>query len=287
MPPYPLALPPCSPSELLDLILTRQSHPTTLVVCSPEADFLSALLKSVNLSAASQSQPREQCPPPAPPSNFNLEAQTPNDSEGEGDGRPHHLLRPTLQQIAASRHVSTAFVPSVSHLRAHLAVLPSGPAPTEHARPHSALLFDKPGTGFPLLVIYGLVALHKDSSEWSVQGLGSTMAGAVEAGWRAGRRVVVIEPLGSNGDASGSQGQDLGMGGEERSGEGNIGGGHESGKSEGIWGERMPMLSGSTRRIGLVTDGGGWGGRTVQVGAVLGRWVRFETRDYWEHPACG
>jgi len=122
----------------------------------------------------------------------------------------------------------------------------------------------------PLLVVYGLVESHRDTSEWSAQGLGASMATLVEAGWRGemGARVLLCEER-----VDGVVGRD--GGGED------VGGGHgDEGEGEKQWWEeRIPMLSGSVRRDGMEGETG-WSGRTVEIGRVLGRWCRFGKGDW-------
>lgn len=103
------------------------------------------------------------------------------------------------------------------------------------------------------MLVYGLVSLHRDTSDWSAQGLGNSLAGLVEAGRRGGRRLMLVE--------------------EREWGE-------DEDKKTG-WDERVPMLNGSLRRAGMDSEEGGWSGRTVEVGRVLGRWCIFE-RGGWE-----
>jgi len=116
----------------------------------------------------------------------------------------------------------------------------------------------------PLLVVYGLVELHRDTSEWSAQGLGASMAALVEAGRSGGGagRIFLCE-----GREDGDGGQDGGEDGDEGEGE------------KQWWEERIPMLSGSVRRAGMEGEIG-WSGRTVEIGRVLGRWCRFGKGDW-------
>ena len=110
--------------------------------------------------------------------------------------------------------------------------------------------------------MYGLLELHRDTSEWSAQGLGNSIAGLVEAGWRTGRKVVILEERGMGDDSS-----DIGL--------------EESRKNRiKIWEEGVPMLNGSVRRAGLESEDGGWSGRTVEVGRILARWFKFEKGDW-------
>lgn len=176
-------------------------------------------------------------------------------------GKRHPLLIATLHQIAKSRCVDLVFVQTLSHLRACLSVFPPPHTPGKGDEPPGKQ-FEKQGNRRPLLVVYGLVALHRDTSEWSAQGLGNSTAGLVEAGKRAGREVVVIEERGYDAFEGGD--------GERRN--------MRTG-----WDERLPMLNGSVRRAGLESDDDGWSGRTVEVGRVLGRWFRFERGVWDEH----
>ena len=249
MSPRPVALPPALPSELLTYILTHQTYPTTLIICQPRSTFLSSLLASIPQTLRAQ-------PPPPPEDGF-------SDPELEPASDPpplHPLLVPTLHQIATSRYVNLVFIPTLSHLRAYLTIFSNteadGKGPPEKR-------FDKPGKKPPLLVVYGLLELHRDTSEWSTQGLGNSVAGLVEAGWRMGRRVVVLEERGLDDRSS-----DMGV--EER----------RKNKVK-IWEEGVPMLNGSVRRAGLESEDGGWSGRTVEVGRILARWFQFE-RGEWE-----
>jgi len=249
MSPTPVALPPALPSELFTYILTHQTYPTTAIICQPRSTFLSALLTSIPQTL--------QARPPPPPS---AEAFSDPHSEPTSDPPPlHPLLVPTLHQIATSRHINLAFIPTLSHLRAYLAVFSK--EDEDNGPPEKR--FDKPGKKPPLLVVYGLLDLHRDTSEWSAQGLGNSIACLVEAGWRTERKVVILEERGMNDDFS------------------------ETGMEESrynrvkIWEEGVPMLNGSVRRAGLESEDGGWSGRTVEVGRILARWFKFEKGD-WE-----
>jgi len=252
--PTPLALPSAIPSELLTYILTHQSYPTTLIICKPRAAFLSSLQRCLPTTVQRQSPP-----PPAPEDPYNSSSELEYEEEGlerelekereKEQVLRHPLLLPTLHQIATARHINLVFIPTLSHLRAYVTVFNSKRvgvgAPPEKQ-------FDRPGKKSPLLVVYGLIELHRDTSEWSAQGLGSSVAAVLEAGFRGGRGVVVLE---------------------EKANEDNGGGK--------AWEERMPMLNGSVRRAGMESEDGGWSGRTIEVGRVLARWFRFG-RGEWE-----
>ncbi|KAK2624397.1 hypothetical protein QTJ16_006347 [Diplocarpon rosae] len=249
-----LALTPALPSELLTYILTHQAYPTTLIICQPRAIFMSALQRCMPNTV--QRRP----PPPGQRSSSipldDTETEVIDDTEANSSKETKHpLLTATLQQVATSRCVDLAFAPTLSHLRAYLAVFPppqcvrkGGELPYAH--------FEKKGDRKPLVVVYGLVALHRDTSQWSAQGLGDTVAALVEAGKRSGRCVVVVEE------------KELDFGNDAQGG-------------RTAWGDRLPMLNGSVRRAGLESQDGAWSGRTVEVERVLGRWFAFK-RGEWD-----
>lgn len=199
-------------------------------------------------------------------------AERESEKEGEqGRGRErerqrarrHPLLIPTLQQIVTSRFINLVFLPTLSHLRAYLSIFPNSFPARENAKEDEPPTrhFDKKGIRVPLLVVYGLVAMHRDTSEWSAQGVASSVAALVEAGMRGRRGVVVFEEREFDDALDGAEGEER----ERKTG----------------WEERLPMLNGSAKRVGLESEDGGWSGRTVEVGRVLGRWFRFE-RGEWD-----
>lgn len=160
------------------------------------------------------------------------------------------------------------FVTSVSALRAYLAVFPSNKQKAELP----LQVFDKPGKqDGGLLVVYGLVGLHKDTSEWSAQGLGYSIAMLVEAGHRNMRNVVLVEERrideGRDNDECNEEHAEL----------------HAKQKRRRwalrLWNEEVPVLSGGGGRKVME---GGWSGRTVEVGRIMGRWCRFG-RGEWDN----
>jgi hypothetical protein len=168
----------------------------------------------------------------------------------------------------------------VSHLRAFLSVfssfkedVPSPPAPPGRGKGKGKGVEkeERDGRRLPLLVVYNFLSLHRDTSEWSVQGLGTSAAVLVEAGRRAGLGVLVVE---------GAAAVDPGDCARQKEGRG----------MEGLLEERVPVLSGSARRTGGDLEGSGWAGKTVQLGRVLGRWFHFRTGPWSDgagHAAVG
>ncbi|ORY65140.1 uncharacterized protein BCR38DRAFT_301941, partial [Pseudomassariella vexata] len=233
----PLVLSPALPSELLTYVLNYHVHPTTLVICSLRSDFLASLLEDIRHHTSSEHHEDEAAAQ-------RMDATPEIQAARVGQT----LLSSPIYQVAIARHIRTVYVPTVTHLRAYLAVFSSqtsrisAPPSTfnvSHRRP-------------PHLVIYGMLNMHRDTSEWSAQGLGDTSAVLVETGHRLGWQVAVIEPW-KHGDRAGL---------------------------EDLLKEKLPILSGGARRLGLDTEERGWSGRTVEVGRVLGRWFQFRRGDW-------
>lgn len=118
----------------------------------------------------------------------------------------------------------------------------------------------------PLLIVYGLVELHRDTSEWSAQGLGNSVSGLVEAAWRTQGRVIVVE--------SQKEDEDIREGGEEEDQQVK----HKPGRQ--AWDDKVPMLNGSVRRAGFESEDSAWSGRTIEVGRVLARWFKFSQGEW-------
>ncbi|OBT75382.1 hypothetical protein VF21_04638 [Pseudogymnoascus sp. 05NY08] len=256
----PIAIPPVTSRVLLDYILTSTSYPTTLLVCSPRAAFLSSLQNSASTSSTLQSSTS------------------------------------TLHLLSLSPHIQTIFTPTLSHLRAWLSVADSdcaAPAPASDPVSKATTITIRHGNGRSQLVVWGLVNMHKGTSEWSVQGLSSTAAALVEAGQRMGRKVVLVEEAESElgrededeGELAGGEGvedqEDL----EETHDindddelEDNRPARHEIKRQSGIYHKRLPMLNGSSKSDANDLEAATWSGRTVEVGIVLKRWFRF-TRE--------
>ncbi|KAK1543550.1 hypothetical protein CPAR01_04183 [Colletotrichum paranaense] len=215
----PTVLSPASPAELLHYIVTFQPYPTTLLICYQRQDFISALVSDSRKNISQHNHEQSEDLPPLP------------------------LLSATLLQTAIARHIRILFIPSVTHLRAFLSAFGTSdsliPPPPNHTSSNSK---SRP----PLLLVYGFLDLHRDSSEWSAQGLSSSAAVLIEAARRADTKFkpVIVEPRGA--------------------------GGHEDFTS--LLRDDAPVLSGSSRR-----SEGVWMGRTVEVRRVLGRWFRFQT----------
>lgn len=239
----PLILSPTLPPELLTYIIRRHEYPTTLIVCSSQAEFLESLIADAqdSLSVAADG------------------SQVPGLSS---------LLSSPLHQVAIARHIRMIFVPTVSHLRACLSVFDTKdskvpPPPTAKASGRAR--------ASPLLLVYGFLALHRDTSEWSAQGISSTAANLVEAARRVGFRAVMVDPPSVMLQAEDDT--DVPGAGDDD--------GHVEGETEqAALSEEVPVLSASVRRAGADLDESDWTGRTVTLARVLGRWFRYRQGDW-------
>ncbi|KAK1777149.1 hypothetical protein QBC45DRAFT_331356 [Copromyces sp. CBS 386.78] len=177
------------------------------------------------------------------------------------------LLASPLYQIAVARHIRTVFIPTVSHLRAFLSVFETNTSTSNKVSAPPSTYDSPPNQSHPQprpqqqLLVYGFLSLHRDSSEWSVQGLNNSVAVLLEAGRRVGLAVGVVEPVEPVVD-------------------------HEAGVVKGMdgsLGEKMPVVNGSALRGVGARDllERSVAGKTVDVRRVLGRWFRFGVGE-WE-----
>ena len=250
-------LSPAQPSEFLSHVLDYYAHPTTLIICSSRSEFLASLVEDV--CGGHEPEPR---------------SVVEGEHAGDGDADQakqhqhqiqHRLLCSPMYQVAVSRHVRTVYIPTATHLRAYLSVFSAEDPASRVAAPParfaaSASAAASASKRRPHLLLYGFLDLHRDTSEWSAQGLGSSASALVDLGRRLSWDVAVVEPrraAGSGGDLQ------------------------EGTRLEDVLRETVPILSGGGRRLGLESEDGGWSGRRVEVGRVLMRWFRFQ-RGRWE-----
>lgn len=242
--PIPQILSPALPTELLAYILQNESYPTTLIICAPRADFLTSLTKDNTLQ-------EQQQPPPTHTVSL--------------------LTTPLLYRIATARHIRMVFVPTVSHLRAYLSVFSCDATdPSDKIQPPPATTgVQRPSRAQqPVLLVYGFLDLHRDTSEWSAQAISASAAALVEASRTSGLGAVIVEPP----SKQVSDGSDASQGAVE--------------DREGMLMEQVPVLSASVVRAGGdFDDAASWTGRKVTVSRVLGRWFRYKAR-HWSQDAA-
>ncbi|KKA31001.1 hypothetical protein TD95_002952 [Thielaviopsis punctulata] len=207
----PVFLPPASPTQLLSYILAHYSYPSTLLIASSKADFLRALIHDAT-SHSSTPQARA-------------------------------LLATSLFQTAIAKHIRLVFVPTASHLRAHLAVF--SPADSPVAAPPG---YVAPEEVVPALLVYGLLDVHRESSEWNAQGVMRSLSAVVDAAVHTGFSPVLVEPVAY--DDSGRNSLDK------------------------ISKEEVPLLGyrqGGDTRLSK---------RAVPLGRIIQRWFRFSPESW-------
>ncbi|KAK0620043.1 hypothetical protein B0T14DRAFT_520490 [Immersiella caudata] len=251
--PHPVFLSPALPTELLWHIVHHCAFPSTLVVCSSRVEFLSAVSRQVKHQKhphhpARGAEYEEAADEGGQEASVKKEGQLPRPFS-TADARAAQLLAAPLYQVAVARHIRVVFIPTVSHLRAYLSVF--SVADAKVTAPPSPTHGIGTAPKEPLLLVYGLLDLHRSTSEWSVQGISNTAAAIVETTRRVGFQAVAVEPQT-----------------------------YEEVCMENLLAERMPILSGSARRPGPDLEGSGWTGRTVDVRSVLRRWFRFRHGDW-------
>ena len=215
--------------EFIDFILKQHNLIISLIICASRSDFLTGLQGKLQRA----------------------HTQVPNLDKSSG------FLAPILQVIATSRKVKLAFTPTLPHLRAYLAAF--NPSVNHRA----ALDCHQPSFLMPMLVILGLVDLHRPTSEHSAQGISRTLAIAVEAARLAGMKLALGEYYKQDGNDDINGIHDDAAGVSDRA-------------QQDPWTEQIPILSGSIR---FGNDERLRTGSIVDVGKVLGRWCRFVTLD--------
>lgn len=241
--PNPIVLSPSTPSELLQYVISHHRYPTTILIGWPKQTFIEGLVEDVTLQLSLQQNKSTTTAQNSDQGGKEEETEPPDESS-----TLHPLQRKSLLQTAVSRHIRLLFVPSSTHLRAYLGTFSTSdsniPPPISSSDVDDADAGSKSGT--PLLLVYGFLELHRDGSEWSAQGIGTTAAYLVEAAARNSFRAVVAEPRGAKGFRV----------------------------LDDFLDEKVPILSGTA-----VRNDGTWSGRTVPIRAVLSRWFEFEQQD--------
>lgn len=219
-----LALPPMRCSDFIEYILLHHTHPSTIVIASTREAFLESMQTSLNAA----------------------NPDDPSAVSGEVEKMLHPLIVPIIHQVAASKTISVAFAPSLPHLRAYLASYTQ----IRHSLPESPILA-KPGQHGPMLAVYGMINLHRATTEYSVQGLSRSLAIAAEIADTWGMRLLVVE---DSGDWESLAVEDVP--------------GADSETLKDSWMEQVPLLNSST----IQSDDRIWAGRTVEIRAVLEKW---------------
>ena len=222
---------PISLTSFLDFILESHTSPSTLVICSTREDFLQMLLSIYRPSERDISSISEH---------------------SDGSIIETTLLVPTIHLLAMSRTINLAFTPTLTNLRAYLAVYEPRVRPTG-----LGVTCDESCKRTPMLGILNVLQLHRGTGDFSAQGMSRTLAAAVDAAARSDMQLFLGE-LPVCDDENGDRDAQI----------------HPS---EGdLWSEQVPLLCGSLR---FGEDQRIWAGRTVEIRQVAARWCKFRTLD--------
>lgn len=238
----PVFLSPRTPSEFLNYIITYHRYPTTLIIGCSKDDFLHTLALDVLRSSRQPTEDNPQAQAGAEPETqaATHHYQQPQEMKALSS---HPLLHAPLIQVVVSRHIRVVFVPTVTHLRAFMASLSSSSfSAASNSKVPAPPVAPEPTGRLPLLLVYGFLELHRGASEWSAQGLSTSVAAIVDAvasstsatGDRL--RAAVMEPRGAAGHDDADQ----------------------------FLGEQVPILNGSSLR-----DDGTWKGRVTEIRKVF------------------
>ncbi|KAL8698212.1 MAG: hypothetical protein Q9224_001951 [Gallowayella concinna] len=217
-----MALSPMKCNEFIEYILHLHGHPTTVIICSSREAFLENLQSSLNA----------------------VNSDDPPTVTGEMQDMVHPLFIPTIHQLAASKSVVMVFASSLPHLRAYLA---SYSTAIRDSLYESALV--KPRLDDPILAIYGLINLHRSTTEYSVQGLSRSLANAAEAAEIGGMRLLLVENSADSVPEAASE------------------------TPKDPWTEQVPLLNSSI----ILSQDRGWAGRMVDIRSVLAKWCEVKS----------
>lgn len=256
--------PPCTPTTFLQHILELYTYPTTVLICAAKQDFLNATASELQdaiptsaataAAAAAPVSSLEQHLEPLPCAEATANAAPKETHTAAPDKR--NLLKATLAQISTARHIHTAFIPSVAHLRAYLSVFPHVAQTTAPPPPPPAAQIPIPGRS---LIVYGFLDVHRDGSEWSAQGIGCSAACIVEAAVRSGSlKTILMEPTGW--DSPNGSGDDASADGDA-----------ETQTTWRVYEEQIPLLS----TAASVKKDGTWGVPCTSAKVILRRWFTF------------
>ena len=162
------------------------------------------------------------------------------------EGLASLALNPTLQMAKDFQKVKLVFAPSLMHLRAYLG---HGPKLEPRTGKETSGVKDK-ADQTRILIVAGLLHLHRFTSEFSAQGMSRTLGLAIEAAVRAGSQLRIVELRGHSVEP------------EEPNGR----------AQQSPWNEDVPLLNSSIRSGG---DDRVWAGRSVDFGTVLQAWCRL------------
>jgi hypothetical protein len=208
---------------LTELIKTSTARPTDLVICSDKETFLRQVLvehdqRSNEVCEDVTIEPGDE-PVSDPPTSSNAN---------------NLILSTTLQVLSTSRNTRLVFCPTLLGLRGYLSgCLPALAEPAQSRGP---------------LIILNLLALHHETSEFTLQGLSHTFATAVSAAHRTRRALNLVECKDIEDPENPNRGSPL-------------------------WHTEVQLLSAA---IKIGQEGQKWGRRTISIAKIASRWFVME-----------
>ena len=155
-PPTPIVLIPGDILLFMQYVLSLVEA-STIVICSSREAFLDSLLRST------------QCPTKTPPRS--------------------DILEPTVELIDRASSIKVVFCTTLQHLRVFLSTYTTVTKPDSS----NSLRMTKPDEKVPALALLNVINLHRETSEFSAQGIGRTFAAAIEAALYSRRQLVICE----------------------------------------------------------------------------------------------
>lgn len=240
--------------ELLRSILTLPDPvQTELIVCSTRGGFLEQVLTQLDVE---YDLAREKALTARHPHDLETEAETEAETGAEAEvqeedgyqanetvnstsSHHHPLLSPTLHLLNTSQHINLVFCPSITVLRGYLSscVSSSQPQPAKCGR----------------MIVLNLLALHHDTSEFTLQGLSQTFATAVSAAHRTRRPLQLVECKDAVDPSNPNRGSAL-------------------------WDAEVRLLSGAVK-VGEAAAAANWGQRSVSVRRIVSRWFELQAHS--------
>jgi hypothetical protein len=241
----PTVLHPIELASFIQYLLAHHTAPTNLIVCSSQDEFLAQLQASIIYEKDLERLKAE-------------EADLSIEKVARIASRAHDLLIPTIHQLSTSRTITVTFCATLAQLQAYLGVYKK--TTDDHAQKVGGL-----GRDVPILALLNPLALHKETSSFSAQGLSRSFASAVEAASRSNQKLIVVECPSRVPRSHTVTDEDDD---EEMSGLSRLNHGVDP------WDQQVPILNVTTKSFGAGERG--WVGRTVLARRVLARWFVFE-----------
>jgi hypothetical protein len=245
----PTVLHPIELASYIQYLLANHASPTTLVVCASQEAFLTQLQGSI--AHAKDLERAEAEDAEVPPEKLSMIA-----------ARAHELLIPTIYQLSSARTIKVTFCATLAQLQAYLGVYG-----TKETTDAPVFQEDNVSNAVPTLALLNPLAIHKETSSFSAQGLSRTFASAVEAAIRLKQKLVIIEcPSRVTGTPANADEDEDSV----------HDGGGLSRLNDGVdpWDQQVPVLNVTTKSFGAGERG--WVGRTVLARRIVGRWCVFE-----------